>query len=195
MKKTKNNYYIACRHIRVTTNQHGQLFTVKVMHLHYRVGIKHHVMARWWGTDMEIEKCISSIWRGPKRKAALWFGVGTGLWSHWFIAESGVLLLKLCENRKSLVSGSCHTQNLLFNHILGGTMNQWNVHTHRSLCQNDDAGLQCVHASMCWRCHSRLPPEQISKHSRSPCCLAPRSPHLRHCHLLNCHLSMRKKER
>lgn len=46
------------------------------MPLHYRVGIKHHVMARPWGTDMETEKCISSIWRWPKRKAALWFGVG-----------------------------------------------------------------------------------------------------------------------
>lgn len=153
----------------------------------------------WQDDGAQTQKSISSIWTGPKRKAALWFGVGvsagTGLWNHWFMAESGTLLLKLCENRKSLVSGSCHTQNLLFNHILGGRMNQWNLHTHRSLCQNYAAGSRCVRASMCWRCRSRLPPKQISKHSRSPCCLAPRSPRLRHCHLLNCHLSIRKNER
>lgn len=149
---------------------------------------------------MEIKKCISSICRlcvRQKRKEEHWFGgavsTGTEWWSHWFMAESGALLLKLCENRKSLVSGSCHTQNLLFNHILGGRMNQWNLRTHRSLCQNYDAAY--VRACMRWRCRSRLPPEQISKHSRSPCCLAPRSPRLRHCHLLNCHLSKGKKER
>lgn len=114
-------------------------------------------MARGWSADMEIKKCINNIWReciGQKKMKALWFGgavsAGTGLWSHWFMAESGALLLKLCENRKPLVSGSCQTQNLLFNHILRGRMNQWNLpHIVRSVkitTQDRTDRDVCVHA-------------------------------------------------
>jgi len=105
------------------------------------------VMARGWSADMEIKKCINSVWRervGQKRMKALWFGgavsAGTGLWSHWFMAESeGPIIEVMWEQEAARVRLLSNAEPALQSHFKRENESV-EFTAHRSLCQNYDAG-------------------------------------------------------